>query len=107
MKGWSTIGDPTCWQSPLVEQPHECPDQRIYDLFVREMLRVESKAKLLNRTRQEPAVEDSCILPNEEVVESYESIDSFFERQLPRWLLEKIEPSDLRIVNRQMTVRHV
>ncbi len=38
-------------QSTIPEERYECPDQRIHDLLVCKMLRVESNAKLLNGAR--------------------------------------------------------
>jgi hypothetical protein len=50
------------------------------------MLRFELTAIFLNRFRQQPRLEDSRILLNEEVVESYESVDSL---SLTPWSLER------------------
>ena len=48
---WLVEDDLPLWQRPSPEKPHECPDQRVHDLLIREMLRIEPKSKLLNRAR--------------------------------------------------------
>lgn len=54
------VGDLPFLQRPLPEKSHECPDQRIHDLLIREMLRIESKAKLLNSWCQKVVLEQLC-----------------------------------------------
>ena len=75
----SVIDDLPLWQSPLPEKSHECPDQRIHDLLIREMLRVELKSKLLNCGRQESAVKHPRILLSKEAVESDQTAYSLLQ----------------------------
>ena len=61
---WSAL-----FAGPFPDQPYECPDQRVYDLLVREMLRVESNSKLLNRSCQQVVLEHSRMPLLQKIVE--------------------------------------
>jgi hypothetical protein len=106
------VGDLPFLQRPLPEKSHECPDQRIHNLLVREMLRIESKAELLNSWCQEIVLEHSRIFLPEEIVERGEHSNSALQvfrvfRVFNIRFLKKIKCGNLRIVNRQMLVGHV
>lgn len=82
-------------QSAFPQERDECPDQRIWNLFIGETLRLKSKTKLLNRAHQKPSLEYPRIFLSKEAVEIHETVDPLLQAHLPRWLLEEIEGGDL------------
>src|SRR5579864_9301035 len=99
----SVVCDLPFLQRPFPEKPHECPDQRVYDLLVGKMLRVQLSAKLLNRSRQQVVLEHSRILLLQEIVKCDKVADSSLKIVrvfgFPIRLHKEVERSDLRIID--------